>query len=347
MLAMPAQAFAVPAADTPCLVIAHRGASGYRPEHTLAAYALAIEQGADYIEPDLVMTRDGVLVARHENWLSQSTDVADRREFAARWTERKVDGATRGDWYAEDFTLAELRQLRAREPMPGIRPRNREFDGRFTIPTFDEIVALVREQEARTGKPIGIYPELKHTAHLRSLGLDIAAAFARAVRRHGLDRPGSRLLVQSFEASALRGLADSLPVRYVQLVGRGPGLARGQDLDGPTLREIATYAAGIGVPKQMLLGPDGRSAAEGRELVARARAAGLMVHAWTLRAEPVFVLDAFRRSTPAGAGLDRELSELLGLGIDGFFIDQPDLGRRACARRGAQPVDMSKPATAW
>jgi glycerophosphoryl diester phosphodiesterase len=340
LLTLPAAAAAGPVDEPPCLVIAHRGASGYRPEHTLEAYRLAIEQGADYIEPDLVMTRDGALIARHENRLSPSTDVAGRREFARRWTERSVDGQSSGDWFAEDFTLAEIRQLRAREPLPALRPASRALDGQFGIPTFDEIVALVREMEASIGRRIGLYPELKHAAHFKGHGLDIAAAFVKAVHRHGLEQPGSRLFVQSFEPDTLRRLAALLPLRYVQLLGGGSSQTRLPDLDAATLREIARYATGIGVPKQMLLGPGGEAtgSAGGRALVERAHAAGVLVHAWTLRQEPVFVLEQFRRSAAAGAGIHHELDALLALGVDGFFIDQPDIGRLACSRATGSSV---------
>lgn len=324
---------AIQATTRPCLVIAHRGASGYRPEHTLEAYRLAIEQGADYIEPDLVMTRDGVLVARHENTLHTTTDVAERRAFAERWTRRQVDGVMQEGWFAEDFTLAELRELRARERLGDIRPANRAFDGRFTVPTLDEILDLVAQDSRTTGRPVGLYPELKHPAHYRALGYDMEGALLAALGRAGLDHPGAPVFIQSFEPSSLRRLAGLTRLPLVQLVGGGPGPPRLAELDDAALRGIATYAQGIGVPKRLLLADERSSdTAQGVRLVAAARAAGLRVHAWTFRQEEVFLLPPFR-GLPDQAGIAAELAALLATGIDGVFIDQPDLGVRACRRR--------------
>src|SRR5829696_3192245 len=194
-------------------VIAHRGASGYRPEHTLAAYELGARQGADYIEPDLVSTADGHLVARHENEISSTTDIAARPEFAHRRTTKTIDGRERSGFFAEDFTLAELRTLRARERIPDLRPANAEHDGRHPIPTFQEIIDLAARLSEELGRPVGIYPETKHPSYHRSIGLPLEPGLVAALRRNGLDRPGAPVYVQSFEAGNLRALRAELRSR--------------------------------------------------------------------------------------------------------------------------------------
>ncbi|MFA6575913.1 MAG: glycerophosphodiester phosphodiesterase family protein, partial [Nocardioides sp.] len=170
------------------IVIGHRGASGYRPEHTLASYRLAIRLGADYVEPDLVSTKDGVLVARHENEISGTTDVADHAEFAARRTTKTIDGRAVSGWFTEDFTLAELKTLRAKERLPQVRPDNTRYDGRFEIPTLVEVLQLVREESKRTGRSIGVYPETKHPTYFDSIGLSLEEPLVRTLDRFGLDR---------------------------------------------------------------------------------------------------------------------------------------------------------------
>jgi glycerophosphoryl diester phosphodiesterase len=265
------------------IVIAHRGASGERPEHTLASYELGAEQGADYIEPDLVATSDGELVCRHENEISGTTDVADHPEFADRRARKEIDGKALEGWFTEDFTLAELKTLRARERIPDVRPANAEHDGRYEIPTLAEAIALAR----RMG--VGIYPETKHPAYHRGLGLALEPRLAAAL--DGLDVP---VYVQSFEAASLR----ELPAPRVQLVGRGP-----IDVDA-----IAEYAQAIGPAKQLVHAA----------LVEAAHAAGLEVHPYTFRAEPRFLTDGC-------PDLASELRRYAGLGVDGVFTDHPAL----------------------
>ncbi|HEV3495709.1 MAG TPA: glycerophosphodiester phosphodiesterase family protein, partial [Actinomycetes bacterium] len=196
------------------LVIGHRGASGYRPEHTLASYRLAIGMGADFIEPDLVSTKDHVLVARHENEISATTDVADHPEFADRRTTKTIDGVPLTGWFTEDFTLAELRTLRAKERIPDLRPDNTAFDGLYQVPTFQEVIDLAK----RAG--VGIYPETKHPSYFCSVGLPLEEPLVRALRGHGLDRPNAQVYVQSFEVANLRRLDTMLRVPLVQLVAR-------------------------------------------------------------------------------------------------------------------------------
>ena len=326
------------------LVIAHRGASGERPEHTLAAYRLAIAQGADFIEPDLVLTRDGVFVVRHENEISGTTDVADRPQFAARKTTRVVDGETVAGWFTEDFTLAELKTLRTRERLPQLRPGNAAHDGREPIPTFEEVVALARAESERAGRTIGVYPELKHPAYFAAAGLPMEARFAELLKRLGLDRADSPIFVQCFEVGPLKTLNGLVESPLVQLVAASggpadvPGRTYAEMLTPQGLREIAAYADGLGPEKTLILPRD----AEGRSLapttlVADAHAAGLKVHPWTFRAENYFLPLELRRGLKLRPDymrlhgeLEAELEQFYALGVDGVFSDFP--GRAVAAR---------------
>ncbi|MGE0740094.1 MAG: glycerophosphodiester phosphodiesterase family protein [Hyphomonadaceae bacterium] len=321
------------AAATGPIVIAHRGASGERPEHTLASYRLAIEQGADYIEPDLVMTRDGVLVCRHENEISGTTDVATRAEFAERHKEKSVDGVTARGWWVEDFTLAELKTLRCKERLPQLRPANTAYDGQEQIPTFAEALALAQQAG------VGIYPELKHPTFLREQGLDPVPAFIGAVNQGGGQRAADAMFVQCFEIAALRTLAQMSSLRWqcVQLVSASGGpwdrrdLSYADMLTEAGLRAIAEYARGLGAEKALVIPRD----AEGRslpatDLVARAHAAGLVVHPWTFRAENYFLPAELRRGDASApdfmrqyGDLDAELRAFYAAGVDGVFSDFP------------------------
>jgi glycerophosphoryl diester phosphodiesterase len=214
------------------LVIAHRGASAYRPEHTLSAYRLAIGMGADYIEPDLVSTKDGVLVARHENEISGTTDVAQRPEFASRFREnRLIDGREVDGWFTEDFTLAELKTLRARERLPELRPSNTAFDGRYEIPTLQEVIDLAKREG------VGIYPETKHPTYFDSIGLSLEEPLVTALKANGLDKPGSPVFIQSFEVSNLQELSRKIRVPLVQLTS-----ASGRPYDFTAEGDPRTYA---------------------------------------------------------------------------------------------------------
>lgn len=310
--------------DAP-LVIAHRGASGERPEHTLAAYGLAIDQGADFIEPDLVITRDGMLVARHDAELSVTTDVAQHPEFAARRRSQVIDGSAQAGWFVEDFTLEELQRLRARERWPQLRPQSAAFDGRFGIPTLQQVIELLRAKEAQLGRPIGLYPETKHAAHFRARGLPLEEMLARTLHDNGWRTAGDPVFLQSFEADSLRRLAELTPLRRVQLVGERSAV------DAAALRAIAGYAHGVGAAKALLIPRDaaGRLAAPA-PVVAQAHEAGLLVHAWTFRREDRF-LPADLQGRP-----DDELRRFLETGLDGVFADQPGAARalvRALAAR--------------
>ena len=317
------------------LVIAHRGASGYVPEHTLAAYWLAIEQGADYIEPDLVITRDGVLVARHENAIAilnadgsvreATTDVVDRPEFASRKTTKVIDGQSITGWFTEDFTLAELKTLRARERLPQVRRANTRFDNMFEVPTLSEVLELVKEanerrrDEHRDGrKPrrqIGVYPETKHPTYFQSIGLPLEEPLVKTLRRHGLP------LVQLLNGSGrpYDFVASGDPRSYADLA-KPAGLA-----------EIATYAQGIGANTSLMIPLVAGRLGTPTTLVDDAHRAGLVVHGWTFRAENVFLPDDFDvGSDPTAWGqLDGQIRAFLELGMDGFFTDHPFLGRQA------------------
>ena len=314
------------AAQAELLVIAHRGASGERPEHTLAAYERAIDQGADYIEPDLVATKDLVLVARHENELSGTTDVASHEEFADRRRTKEVDGQRVAGWFAEDFTLAELRTLRAKERIPSLRPANARFDGFYPVPTFDEIVALVRAKEAETGRRIGLYPELKHpTFLLQNAGIDMVDLMVAALRKHDFDDADDRVFVQVFEVEPLRRLDRLVETPLVQLVAAEGGQAdapalRYADMMAPSgLAEIATYADAIGADLRVLLTESGASTG----VTQAAKDAGLDVHAWTLRRENAFLPGQLRSA--GGEGTAGDLAGLVGFleqaGVDGVFTD--------------------------
>lgn len=295
-------------AGTAPLVIAHRGASGERPEHTLAAYELAIEQGADFIEPDLVVTRDGVLIARHENELSLTTDVARRPQFAERRRTQMVDGRSVSGWFSEDFTLAEIRGLRAVERFARERPRNAGFDGRFGIVTFDEVVDLAL-RSAAAGRPVGVYPELKFAAHFAALGLAPEPRLAAALRA-ARGRGPLPAFVQSFELPALRRFAELDDTPRVMLLARAPA--------APELRALAAEVQGLGMAKAALFPRDAGGAIDKPSaLLAQAHEAGLAVHAWTFRNEDVF-LPANLRGRP-----QREIELFMRAGVDGVFADSP------------------------
>jgi len=315
------------------IVIAHRGASGERPEHTIAAYELAIEQGADFIEPDLVLTKDGVLVARHENEISGTTDVATRPEFASRKATKMIDGQSVTGWFTEDFTLAELKTLRARERLPQLRPANTAYDGQYAIPTLDEIIALAKARK------VGIYPETKHPSYFASIGLPHEARLLATLKAAGWTTRTSPVFIQSFEVGNLQSLSRKTKVRLVQLVDAegGPadrqGVTYASMLTPAGLKAIAAYAQGIGPNKALVIArkPDGRSGAP-TGLVAAAHAVKLAVHPWTMRAENVFLPAELRNGDdPKTRGdLSAEIRSFFAAGIDGVFSDFP--GEAVAAR---------------
>jgi len=324
------------------LVIGHRGASGYRPEHTLAAYRLAARMGADYIEPDLVSTKDGVLVARHENEISGTTDVADRPEFAGRKTTKTIDGVQVTGWFTEDFTLAELKTLRAKERLPQLRPHNTAFDGRYEVPTFTEVIQESKRLSKELGRTIGIYPETKHPTYFRKLGLALEPPLVRALNEHGLNRPGAKVFVQSFEVGNLKAMDAQLRVPLVQLIassGQPYDFAESGDprsyadlIKPGGLKEVAEYADGLGPDKKLVIRWNAdQTLGEPTSLVPDAHAAGLQVHPWTFRAENTFLPADYRSSDdPAAYGrIVDELQAYFELGVDGVFTDHPDIAVEA------------------
>jgi glycerophosphoryl diester phosphodiesterase len=324
----------------PPIVIAHRGASADRPEHTLAAYALAIEQGADFIEPDLVSTRDHQLVARHENEISSTTDVAAHPEFAGRKTTKVIDGEAMTGWFTEDFTLAELKTLRARERLPQLRPANAAFDGQESIPTLDEVIALAKAATARTGRTIGIYPETKHPSYFRDRGLPLEPVLLKALAAAGWTSADSPVFIQSFEASNLQALSRETKVRLIQLIAEGKsadGVAYDAMVTPAGLKAIAGYAAGIGPARDRIIPRDAAGAlGKPTTLVADAHQAGLQVHPWTFRPENYFLAALFRKpGNPTVRGdAAGEIRLYLETGIDGVFSDLPAAAVAALAPAG-------------
>lgn len=320
------------------LVFAHRGASGYRPEHTLASYQLAVEQGADYVEPDLVSTKDGVLVARHENEISGTTDVADHPEFEDRRTTKTIDGNQVTGWFTEDFTLAELKTLRAKERLPQVRPGNTTYDGLYEVPTLEEVLDLVDELEAETGRTIGVAPEIKHATYFDSIGLSMEEPLVETLDEHGLDKRRSAVAIQSFEVSNLKeldGLTDAPLVQLLDAAGgpfdlKAQGVTYASMLTKKGIKQIAKYADWVSPNKNWILPRDPATGATGEPsaVVSLAHQAGLPVVIWTLRAENQFMATNFRIGTDPNAygDLAAEIGAFLDAGVDAFFTDHPDLG---------------------
>ena len=326
------------------LVIGHRGASALRPEHTIAAYTKAIDDGADVIEPDLVATRDGVLVARHENEISATTNVADKPEFAARKATKLIDNVSITGWFTEDFTLAELQTLRAKERIPQNRPGNTAFDGQFQVPTFQAVMDLARAKTVETGRTIAIYPETKHPSYFKSINLPLEKRLVDALEANGYRGKTAPVFIQSFEVANLKEIRKLTDVRIVQLLSasgkpedfRLAGDARTYaDISSAAgLREIATYANGIGPEKGMVIPRTAQDTlGTPTSLVANAHAAGLVVHPYTFRPENPFLPAELRRGNVASlterGDLAAEITIFLRAGIDGFFTDDPSIGRAA------------------
>lgn len=290
------------------LIVGHRGASGYRPEHTLAAYQLAIEQGADYIEPDLVMTKDGVLVARHENEISGSTDVA--KKFPERKTTKLIDGLTVSGWFIEDFTLKEIKTLRARERLPF---RNHVHDGEFEIPTFREILELVKKEKRK----VGIYPETKHPSYFQSISLPLEEAMVKELTTFGFNTKDSPVFIQSFELSNLKKLKMITPLPLVYLMDQKTNK---DQLGEKGLKEISTIVSAIGPDKRLIvpLNDKGELGAP-TNLIQLAHAVGLKVHPYTFRNEALFLHKDYKNDP------QKEYLQFFALGVDAVFSDFPDI----------------------
>jgi glycerophosphoryl diester phosphodiesterase len=319
-------------------VVGHRGASGYRPEHTLASYETAILQCADYIEPDLVPTKDGVLVARHENEIGGTTDVGTRAEFADRRVTKVIDGRSVTGWFTEDFTLAELKTLRAKERLPAVRPANTAFDGLYEVPTFDEVLDLARHSLTCDGRPVGVYPETKHPTYFDSIGLSPEEPLLAQLAANGLDDRRAPVIIQSFETTNLRQLDRVTDVDLAQLVdcsGAPYDLVAAGDprtykdlVTRQGLREISRYADGVGLCKDVMIprDPDGTLGTP-TPVIRDAHKAGLEVHGWTFRRENQFLPAEFRSSSDPNAvgDLAGEIKVFVGAGMDGLFSDNPDI----------------------
>lgn len=312
------------------LVIAHRGASGHMPEHTIEAYRLAIEMGADFIEPDLVSTKDGVLIARHENELSDTTDVAVK--FPERKIQRTIDGRAVEGWFSEDFTLAEIKTLRAKERLAS---RNQSNNGKFEIPTFNEILALVTAESAKRNRTIGVYPETKHPTYFAARGLALEPPLLKALAAAKLDRANSAVFIQSFEVSNLKRLSTLTKAPLVQLLGDPDERPYDQEAAGlpltyadmatdAGLRAIAGYAQGIGPYKAYIIAVDKAGQAQApTDFVARAHQAGLVVHPYTFRSDAPFLAKSY------GGNPTVEYCAFFAQGIDGLFSDFPDAALKA------------------
>lgn len=329
------------------LVFGHRGAPAHRPEHTLGSYALAIADGADFVEPDLVPTKDGVLVIRHENNLAETTDVSAHPEFAARKTTKSIDGTAMTGWFTEDFTLAELKTLRAKERLGPLRPESQGYDGEFQILTFDEMIDFVGAEAAARGRTVGIIPEIKHSSYFASIGQPMEQRFLDVLGAHRY-LASAPVILQSFEIANLRWLRPRLSgkpnVRLMQLtesttapadrVLAGDKRTWAERLTPDGLREIASYADFLAPYCRDLipLSPDGRLTTP-TPLIAQAHAAGLLVGSWTFRPENHFLAADFRDAAGDAArnpaGSVAEIRRYLAAGIDGFFTDDPKLGREA------------------
>jgi len=338
------------------LVIGHRGASALRPEHTLEAYKKAIEDGADVIEPDLVSTKDGVLVARHENEISGTTNVSEVTKFADRRTTKTIDGVQVSGWFTEDFTLAELKELRARERIPLIRPGNKEFNDQFLIPTLAEVITLAKAMSETTGRTIHLYPETKHPTYFQSINLPLEDKLIQTLKADDFTASKATVFIQSFEVANLKELnqkigtsqekwklvqlidsADKAPYDFVKA---GDTRKYADLLTQASIQDIATYADGLGPYKLNLINVDSAGAFQTpSEVIRFAHDAGLLVHSWTFRPENSFLPAPLKTQGPDTtrheAGSISEMQEYLKAGLDGFFTDDPAVGRKA--------VDTFKP----
>jgi glycerophosphoryl diester phosphodiesterase len=338
MITASADADAGSADEVSPIVFGHRGAAGYRPEHTVASYELGARMGADFIEPDLVSTKDGQLVVRHEPEIGGTTNVADHPEFADRKTTKVIDGTSYTGWFTDDFTLAELKTLRARERLPDVRQRNTIYDGRYEIPTFQEVIDLRAKLSKELGRTIGIVPEVKHSSYFKAEGLAIEPKLVEALRDNGLDKADSPVVVQSFETANLKELNDEIDVPLVALldsptvvpgdVQAAGGTSTFADLATPEgLKSLAEFADWVGPSKTYIIPTDAAGEWQApTSFVDDAHAAGLKVVPYTFRNENQFLPPSLRSSADPNAYGDAfsEYKAFFDLGVDGVFSDNPD-----------------------
>jgi glycerophosphoryl diester phosphodiesterase len=319
------------------IVIAHRGASAYRPEESAHAYQLAIEMGADYIEPDVVSTKDHVLVARHDNWLNDTTDVANHPEFASLKKTKTIDGVQHTDWFTEDFTYAQLRTLRLKERLPDLRPGSSAFDGVDPVASLDEVLQIAKDHH------VGVYPETKHPTYFRSIGLPLEDELLKDLAQYGFKGRNDKVFIQSFETSNLQALHKKTSIKLIQLIdtqGAPYDFVANHDprtysdLVTPTgLKWISQYAYGIGPGLTRIIPVDSSNHAQPpTTLVSDAHHAGLAVHPWTVRPENSFLPVDYRQGNPSSPNFpkaqgdaSRFLAEFYKLGVDGIFSDDSAL----------------------
>jgi len=318
------------------LIIGHRGASGERPESTLMSFRLAIAEGADFIEPDLVLTKDGHFVVRHENEISQTTDVALHPEFEKRLTTRQIQGQAVSGWFTEDFTLEELKTLRCRERLPKLRPESAKFNGQETIPTYQEVIDLAKAESARLKRTIGTYPEMKHASYFAGLGMPMEGRLADILKKNDLDSPTAPVFIQCF---------DILPLKTIMTLSKAPRIQLISPTGGPTdvaitykematasgLKTMAAYANGVGPEYTMVIPTVDGGLGPATSLVADAHAAGLAVHPWTVRAENAFLPPKLRIGTDpqVHGNVDALYKAIFATGVDGLFSDFPALAVKA------------------
>ncbi len=332
----------VKVADPESVVIGHRGASGYRPEHTLASYELAIQQCADAIEPDVVATKDGELVARHENEIGGTTDVATHAEFATRKTTKLIDGRSITGWFTEDFTLAELRTLRAKERLPAVRPDNTAYDGLYQIPTVDEVIDLARHSRSCSGQTVAVYPETKHPTYFRSIGLPLEDRLLAVLKSDGYTGANDPVVIQSFETANLKALARKTELPLVQLIdcsgapydliATGDTRTYADLVTRSGLRQISRYADNISLCKDVMIPRDSAGRLlQPTPVIADAHRIGLSVTGYTFRRENQFLPLQFRTGTDPNAvgDLAGEIRAFLDAGMDAYFTDNPDVGDEA------------------
>ncbi|RSE31702.1 glycerophosphodiester phosphodiesterase [Acinetobacter junii] len=331
------------------LVVGHRGASALRPEHTLASYQKAIEDGADFIEPDLVSTKDGVLVARHENEISGTTNVAELPEFANRKKTKVIDGVSIEGWFTEDFTLKELQQLKARERIPQYRPENTKYNDLYPVPTLEQIIELADAHYKKTGKIVGLYIETKHPTYFQNQNLAMEDRLLQTLSKYKYSRDIAPIYLQSFEVSNLKYLKQQLDLhkslKHAQLiqlydeqsaqpadyVAKQISTTYGDMATAQGLKEVASYANGVG-PWKVYVFKDA-SMTETTSFVKDAHQVGLKVHPYTFRPENNFLAESLKCSSKdderCESGSIKEMQLYFKAGVDGVFTDDPAIGRKA------------------